>query len=163
MLRSLLSAAAVLAVFAPAGAYCQPPLREAQLRDDYTVREEMIPMRDGVRLFSIEDRIRLGEDVEREITQRILRGDPGNGLLYLVKAGEKDEDRAEGAAGQGHRRALRVRGGAGRRARARMEPARTPAFYRACPAGVGMSACDLGSKASWAFRSTGVVPDPAPF
>ena len=51
-------------------------------------------MRDGVRLFSIDDRIRLGEDVEREITQRILRGDPGNGLLYLVKAGERDEDQS---------------------------------------------------------------------
>lgn len=51
-------------------------------------------MRDGVRLFNVDDRIRMGEDVEREITQRILRLDPGNGFLYLVKAGERDEDQS---------------------------------------------------------------------
>ncbi|MBU8923295.1 MAG: hypothetical protein KOO63_15880 [Bacteroidales bacterium] len=49
-------------------------------------------MRDQVRMFDINDRLRLGEDVEREITQRILRYDSGEHLIYLVKTGEKDED-----------------------------------------------------------------------
>ncbi len=49
-------------------------------------------LKDQVRLFNVDERIRLGEDVERETTQRILRGDPGAGFLYLVKTGEKDED-----------------------------------------------------------------------
>lgn len=49
-------------------------------------------MRDQVRMFDINDRLRLGEDVEREITQRILRYDTDEHLIYLVKTGERDEE-----------------------------------------------------------------------
>ena len=31
----------------------EPPLREAHARDDFTVREEMVPMRDGVKLYTV--------------------------------------------------------------------------------------------------------------
>jgi hypothetical protein len=31
----------------------QPPLREAHPRDDFSVREEMVPMRDGVKLYTL--------------------------------------------------------------------------------------------------------------
>jgi DNA-binding beta-propeller fold protein YncE len=47
---------------------------------------------DQVRLYEPGQRIRLQDEVEREITQRILEYDPGTGLLYLVKTGEKDDD-----------------------------------------------------------------------
>ncbi len=52
-MRLFLSKAAVLAVLATAAASPQPPLREAHATDDYTVREEMIPMRDGVKLYTV--------------------------------------------------------------------------------------------------------------
>jgi hypothetical protein len=46
---------------------------------------------DQVRLFEPGQRIRLEDEVEREITQRILEYDPGTGLLYLVRLGESDD------------------------------------------------------------------------
>ncbi len=49
-------------------------------------------MKDQVRLFNINERLRLVDEVEREITQRILRYDEASNLLYLVRVGEKDED-----------------------------------------------------------------------
>jgi len=49
-------------------------------------------LRDQVRLIEINRRLGLGEDVEREITQRILRYDPDAERLYLVRTGEKDDD-----------------------------------------------------------------------
>lgn len=39
--------------FVPAGASAEPPLREGHLRDDFVVREAMVPMRDGVKLFTL--------------------------------------------------------------------------------------------------------------
>jgi DNA-binding beta-propeller fold protein YncE len=47
---------------------------------------------DGVREFQAADRIVLVDEVEREVTQRILEYDPDLHRLYLVRAGEKDED-----------------------------------------------------------------------
>ncbi|MBN2185368.1 MAG: hypothetical protein JW746_08580 [Candidatus Krumholzibacteriota bacterium] len=51
-------------------------------------------LEDQIRLFDPGKRIRLGEEVERETTQRILRYDPARDRLYLVRAGEKDTDRS---------------------------------------------------------------------
>ena len=43
------------------GAVAQdPPLREANPRDDFTVREEMVPMRDGVKLYTRHPRAEAG-------------------------------------------------------------------------------------------------------
>ena len=47
---------------------------------------------DGVRLFEIGQRIQLRDTVDREITQRILRYDPQNNRLYLVRLAERDEN-----------------------------------------------------------------------
>ncbi len=47
---------------------------------------------DQVRLYEAGQRLRLEDEVEREITQRILEYDGDAGLLYLVKLGEKDTD-----------------------------------------------------------------------
>jgi YVTN family beta-propeller protein len=47
---------------------------------------------DEVRVFDPAKRITLGDEVNREITQRILRYDPGAGCLYLVRIGETDGD-----------------------------------------------------------------------
>ena len=47
---------------------------------------------DQVRLYDPGQRLRLEDEVEREITQRILEFDVGTGLLYLVKSGEKDDE-----------------------------------------------------------------------
>ncbi len=47
---------------------------------------------DQVRLFEAGERLRLGDEVEREITQRILRYDGEKHLLFLVRLGEKDTD-----------------------------------------------------------------------
>jgi len=47
---------------------------------------------DGVRLFEIGQRMVLGDTVDREITQRILRYDAEKNRLYLVRVAEKDED-----------------------------------------------------------------------
>ncbi len=49
-------------------------------------------LQDPVRVFEANQRIRLGEDVEREITQRILEYDPVAHRLYLVRIGENDTD-----------------------------------------------------------------------
>ncbi len=49
-------------------------------------------MKDQVRLFNVNERLRLVDEVEREITQRILRYDEASHLLYLVRVGEMDED-----------------------------------------------------------------------
>src|SRR5687767_7349084 len=55
--RSLLRFAPVLAIpiafVAAVGVFCESPLREAHLRDDFTLREEMVPMRDGVKLYTL--------------------------------------------------------------------------------------------------------------
>jgi hypothetical protein len=40
-------------LLAPPGLRAQAPLREAHPRDNFTVREEMIPMRDGVKLYTV--------------------------------------------------------------------------------------------------------------
>ncbi len=42
-----------LAMLVTGGAYTQAPLREAHQHDDFTVREEMVPMRDGVKLYTV--------------------------------------------------------------------------------------------------------------
>ena len=42
-----------LAMLVTGGAYTQAPLREAHPRDDFTVREAMVPMRDGVKLYTL--------------------------------------------------------------------------------------------------------------
>jgi DNA-binding beta-propeller fold protein YncE len=47
---------------------------------------------DQVRLYEPGKRLRLEDEVEREITQRILEYDAEAGLLYLVKVGEKDDE-----------------------------------------------------------------------
>jgi YVTN family beta-propeller protein len=49
-------------------------------------------MKDQVRLFNVNERLRLVDEVEREITQRVLRYDEASHLLYLVRVGEMDED-----------------------------------------------------------------------
>jgi DNA-binding beta-propeller fold protein YncE len=49
-------------------------------------------LKDQVRLFDANQRLRLVDEVEREITQRILRYDEARHLLYLVRVGERDED-----------------------------------------------------------------------
>jgi DNA-binding beta-propeller fold protein YncE len=47
---------------------------------------------DEVRVYEPGKRLRLGSTVERETTQRILRYDPDEHRLYLVKIGERDDD-----------------------------------------------------------------------
>ncbi len=47
---------------------------------------------DQIRLYEPGQRLRLEDEVEREITQRILEFDEAAGLLYLVKLGEKDDE-----------------------------------------------------------------------
>jgi hypothetical protein len=49
-------------------------------------------MKDQVRLFNVNERLRLVDEVERETTQKILRYDEAPHLLYLVRVGEVDED-----------------------------------------------------------------------
>jgi DNA-binding beta-propeller fold protein YncE len=49
-------------------------------------------LRDQVRLIEVDRRLPLGDTVEREITQRILRFDPQSGRLYLVRTAENDDD-----------------------------------------------------------------------
>ncbi|UCH84684.1 MAG: hypothetical protein JSW50_03040 [Candidatus Latescibacterota bacterium] len=49
-------------------------------------------LEDPVRLYEANNRLRLEDEVEREITQRILEYDPETNRLYLVRIGEKDED-----------------------------------------------------------------------
>ncbi len=49
-------------------------------------------LEDEVRLFDSRTRIALGDTVEREITQRILRYDETSNRLYLVRTGERDDD-----------------------------------------------------------------------
>ncbi len=43
----------LLALLTSAAAVSQTPLREAHVPDNFTVREEMIPMRDGVKLYTV--------------------------------------------------------------------------------------------------------------
>ena len=47
-------------------------------------------LEDGIRVFEPGKRLSLGDEVEREITQRILRYDPALHRLYLVRVGERD-------------------------------------------------------------------------
>jgi YVTN family beta-propeller protein len=49
-------------------------------------------LKDPVRVYESGDRLGLEDEVEREITQRILEYDPGTAQLYLVRVGERDED-----------------------------------------------------------------------
>jgi DNA-binding beta-propeller fold protein YncE len=49
-------------------------------------------LRDGIRVFEPGRRLPLVDEVEREITQRILRYDESLHRLYLVRVGERDED-----------------------------------------------------------------------
>jgi DNA-binding beta-propeller fold protein YncE len=49
-------------------------------------------LEDEVRVFEAGKRLALGMDVEREVTQRILRYDRGLHQLYLVRIGERDDD-----------------------------------------------------------------------
>jgi DNA-binding beta-propeller fold protein YncE len=46
---------------------------------------------DPVRVYEANQRLRLVDEVEREITQRILEYDPGTNRLYLVRVGEQDD------------------------------------------------------------------------
>ncbi len=50
---SLLAMALPVAILAGGRALSDQPLREANPRDDFTVREERIPMRDGVKLYTL--------------------------------------------------------------------------------------------------------------
>jgi putative CocE/NonD family hydrolase len=45
--------ALVLGAVGPAEAHAEGPLREGHVRDDFVVREAMVPMRDGVELFTL--------------------------------------------------------------------------------------------------------------
>jgi len=47
---------------------------------------------DQVRVFEAGQRLRLGAEVEREITQRLLKYDLEAGMLYLVRLGERDDE-----------------------------------------------------------------------
>jgi hypothetical protein len=49
-------------------------------------------LQDGIRVFEPGRRLPLGDEVEREITQRILRYDDALHRLYIVRIGEKDDD-----------------------------------------------------------------------
>jgi YVTN family beta-propeller protein len=49
-------------------------------------------MKDQIRLFNVNERLRLVDEVERETTQRILRYDEASHLLYLVRVGETNQD-----------------------------------------------------------------------
>jgi YVTN family beta-propeller protein len=49
-------------------------------------------VKDGVRYPDINERIQLGDSVERETTQRILRYDQKAGLLYLTRVAENDTE-----------------------------------------------------------------------
>lgn len=51
--RYFLPALAAAVLLAGAAVQAQTPLRESHVRDNYTVREEMIPMRDGVKLYTV--------------------------------------------------------------------------------------------------------------
>ena len=51
--RSLLFLPVVLALVLTGAALGDEPLREAHQRDDFVVREEMVPMRDGVSLYTV--------------------------------------------------------------------------------------------------------------
>jgi DNA-binding beta-propeller fold protein YncE len=46
---------------------------------------------DPVRVYEANQRLRLVDEVQREITQRILEYDPATGWLYLVRVGEHDD------------------------------------------------------------------------
>ncbi len=50
-------------------------------------------LEDGVRLFDINKRVHLVDEVQREITQRILEYDADLNRLYLVRIGETDDER----------------------------------------------------------------------
>ncbi|MFQ6084119.1 MAG: YncE family protein [Candidatus Aminicenantia bacterium] len=50
-------------------------------------------MEDDIREFMPEKRIELAEEVERETIQRILKYDEEKNSLYIVKIGEKDQDK----------------------------------------------------------------------
>ncbi|UCG51294.1 MAG: hypothetical protein JSW58_14030 [Candidatus Latescibacterota bacterium] len=49
-------------------------------------------LEDPVRVYEANKRLRLEDEVEREITQRILEYDAEANRLYLVRLGEKDDD-----------------------------------------------------------------------
>jgi YVTN family beta-propeller protein len=49
-------------------------------------------LEDPIRVYEANKRLRLEDEVEREITQRILEYDAEANLLYLVRTGEKDDD-----------------------------------------------------------------------
>lgn len=51
--HSLRLALLLPALLIPPGALAQAPLREPNVQDNFTVREEMIPMRDGVKLYTV--------------------------------------------------------------------------------------------------------------
>jgi YVTN family beta-propeller protein len=49
-------------------------------------------LKDQVRLFNVNERLRLGDEFARETTPRILRYDETSHLLYALRVGEMDED-----------------------------------------------------------------------
>jgi DNA-binding beta-propeller fold protein YncE len=51
-------------------------------------------LEDQVRVFEPGKRIGLGDEVEREITQRILRYDAGLHRLYVIRLGERDDEQS---------------------------------------------------------------------
>lgn len=60
-------------------------------QNNWGVEEQFLgTLPDGVRLLEIGQRVALGDTVDREITQRILRYDPAKNWLYLVRVAEKD-------------------------------------------------------------------------
>ena len=70
-----------------------------------TEKQFVIALQDGVRELDIRQRFEMEEEVTRETTQRILRLDEAAGWLYLLRAGERDDepsvlqviDRADGS------------------------------------------------------------------
>jgi YVTN family beta-propeller protein len=49
-------------------------------------------MKDQVRLFNVNERLRLKDEFARETTPRILRYDEASHVLYVVRVGEMDDD-----------------------------------------------------------------------
>jgi YVTN family beta-propeller protein len=62
-------------------------------QNNWGLEEEFVGiLKDQVRLFDVNERLRLGDEFARETTPRILRYDERSHLLYAVRVGELDED-----------------------------------------------------------------------
>jgi hypothetical protein len=92
-MKLVVSSAAVLAltVGALVPAVAEAPLREAHPGDDFVVREAMVPMRDGVKLFTL----------------ILIPGDTADGLPVLLERTPYDASRAVGGRATTHLAVLR--------------------------------------------------------